>query len=374
MKKNFLNPIIFTVVSVFSIVIYLLTIVSAYGGHINPNTISTPSLLCLFMPYLGLLSVILIIFWACCKNIFYTAFGVISLIICIPSMSRAVPIGFPREGEAGKPEFTVISWNVLHTEDVRKPDYPGNRAVEFMVNSEADIICLTELYNFSPQELRKASTALIDSLKTAYPYRAGLSSTDIKVISKYPVERMDLSLIDREGRHRFDFFKVKFPANELIVAMVHLYSYGLSDEERNVVTEINSVKTAKKSVKEFKGSIMTKMKEAFRMRAENASELRKIIDEIPEEQPLVVCGDFNDVPSSWTYNIISGDDMRDLYSETNIGPAFTYNLHRFYFHIDQMLYRGALEGLSLKVGKINTSDHYPLIGKFQFTSPGQVGS
>ena len=39
----------------------------------------------------------------------------------------------------------------------------------------------------------------------------------------------------------------------------------------------------------------------------------------------------------------------------------------FYFHIDQMLYRGPLKALSLKVGKINTSDHYPLIGVFEFT-------
>ena len=39
----------------------------------------------------------------------------------------------------------------------------------------------------------------------------------------------------------------------------------------------------------------------------------------------------------------------------------------FYFHIDQMLYRGNLEALSLKIGKINSSDHYPLIGEFAFT-------
>ena len=122
-------------------------------------------------------------------------------------------------------------------------------------------------------------------------------------------------------------------------------------------------------MKEFKGSIRQKMRKAFRHRAEDAEALRECIDEIPRDVPLIVCGDFNDVPASWCYNMIRGDDLRDAYEETNFGPAITYNLHAFYFHIDQMLYRGPLVALDLTVNKINTSDHYPLIGEFQFKTP-----
>ena len=148
--------------------------------------------------------------------------------------------------------------------------------------------------------------------------------------------------------------------------MVHLYSYDLSEEERKVVTEIRSMQTAKTSVNEMKGSIRKKMGEAFRKRSEDAENLRECLNQIPTDIPLIVCGDFNDVPASWAYNLIRSDDLRDAYAETNFGPAITYNLHAFYFHIDQMLYRGPLEALDLQVNKINTSDHYPLIGEFQF--------
>lgn len=359
------KPVVLICMKVISVIVFTFTILSSYGGHVNPQYLATPSLLCLVMPYMAFLCFILIAFWAVMRKIIFTALGVLTIIICLPSLSQAIPLGVSKKASPGAETFTIISWNILHTEDIRKPDYPGNRAVEFLVNSDADIICFAELYNFTPKELRKASRALIDSLTTIYPYKAGFNSSDIKVISKYPVKRMRMSYHDISG-YRFDFFKVYLPQDSLVVAMTHLYSYGLSDEERNVVTEIKSMETAKESVREFKGSILHKMKTAFRKRADNATELRGALDEIPLSQPLIVCGDFNDVPASWTYNIIRGDDMKDAYSETNFGPAFTYNLHRFYFHIDQMLYRGNIKALDLKVGKINTSDHYPLIGTFEF--------
>lgn len=365
---NLFRPIVLTIAKVLTIIICIFTILSAYGGNIDPRNFATPALLCLVMPYVALCCVISTILWAFARNIVFSVMGVVTLIVCIPSMSIIFPLGYEREQTEGSEKFSIISWNVLHARDIRIPDFPGNRALEYMINSRADIICLTELFDFAPGEVRNATPELIDSLHRAYPFRAGLSTSDIKVISKYPVDMMEYSHFDSSGRHRFHFFKVHFPgARTLIVAMVHLYSYGLSEQEREVVTEIKSVNTAEKSMKEFKGSIMGKMKDAFRKRAQNAGTLREVLDEIPEDAPLIVCGDFNDVPASWAYNLIKGADMRDAYVETNFGPAFTYNLHKFYFHIDQMLYRGRLRALDLKIGSIDTSDHYPLIGEFEFT-------
>lgn len=359
------NPIFRLVMRCVSIVVWALTILAAYGGRFNPEYLTIPSVLCLTLPYLVALSVILILFWLITRRIFFTALGVLAMAACIGPVTKVMPLNTSKEPTPGATTFKIMSWNVLHTDDIERPESPTNRAVEYMIESGADVICLAELDNFSPSELRKASPALIDSLIRTYPFRAGLSSTDIKVLSKYPVDRAGITDPGDFGRQRFDFFKVRFPRQTLTVGMVHLYSYDLSEEERQVVTEIKSVGTAKSSVKEFKGSIMGKLRNAFRRRAENAAELRKAIDSTTG--PLIVCGDFNDVPNSWAYDMVVGDDMRDAYIETNFGPSHTYRLHMFYFHIDQMLYRGALKALDMEEGKIKTSDHYPLIGEFEFT-------
>lgn len=357
------------VMRIVSIIIFLLTIISAYGGRVNPEYLTIPSILCLALPYFALLTIILIIFWALSRKIIFTTLGVLTIIACTGPLSLAMPLSSGKKAEPGQQTFKIISWNVLHTDDIRNPDYPGNRAVEFMVNSGADVICLAELYNFSSDELKKASPELIDSLIRVYPYRAGLSTTDIKILSKYPVSREGHSYITDTGHHRFDFFKVNFPGSKILnIGMVHLYSYDLTEEERQVIKEMRSVDGAKESVRELKGSILHKLRNAFRQRADNARVLREAIDEIRPSAPLIVCGDFNDVPASWTYNLIKGDDMRDAYAETNLGFTWTYNKHLFLFHIDQMLYRGNITPLRVRVGKINTSDHYPLIGEFAFTN------
>lgn len=368
MKLPVITPLYKNIMRGLSIGVWTITMLSAFGGVFDPSEYTIPAVACLCFPYLLILSVILIIFWIFNKSVIFTIFGIIAVIACSDTMKVAFPLNFSKSAPADAQTFKIMSWNLIHTDDLRKPDYPGNRAVEYMVNSEADIICCAELLNFSSSELKKASPTLIDSLIRKYPFRAGLSSTDIKIMSKYPVDRAGLSYISQTGHHRFDFFKVHFPGGKVLyVAMCHLYSYDLTEEERNVMKDMKSMSGAKESMKEFKTSIGHKLKNAFIRRAANAEELRAAINTIRPTAPLIVCGDFNDVPASWTYNIIKGDDMRDAYAETNFGPTWTYNLHLFYFHIDQMLYRGKIDALSLKVGKINTSDHYPLIGEFAFT-------
>ena len=362
-----ISPFFIITMKIISSVVFILTLIAAYGGNINPDYLTLPSFLCLAFPYLAILSFLLTLFWIFRKKLIFTAFGTITILLILSPLGVVFPTGHSKKADPESSTFKIMSWNVLHTQDIRQPDYPGNRAVEYMVNSGADIICLAEMKNFS-YEIQKAPKSLKDSLFSIYPDSIGLASTGIQVLSKYPVERIDKALIgNNNDGGRYDFFKVSFPdKKELIVGMVHLYSFGLSENERKVVTEIKSVETAKESMKEFRGPIRNKMRVAFRERAANATSLREIIDDLSPDVPLIVCGDFNDVPVSWTYNIVRGDDMKDAYVETNFGPAITYNLHAFYFHIDQMLYRGPLKALDLTIGKIDSSDHYPLIGEFQF--------
>ena len=351
---------------IISPLIFLLTILASYAGYINPLLWATPSVLVLVFPYVSILTIIVTAIWALRRKIMMTAMGVITIVICLPAIGQIFPLHFPKKAEAGEKTFTLMTWNVLHTDYQETPDCGYNRAVNYILKSGADIVCLQELYTLDGRDLRYYTPAMGDSIKAVYPYSASTTKvSDVKVLSKYPVKILTDSRTDHEGRtRRFFLFEVNIDGRPLTLCVTHLMSYSLTTEDREILQHIRGVKSAKESTQKFKASVYAKLKAAFRLRAENAIALREATEGIGG--PLIVCGDFNDVAGSWAYRTIRGDDFKDAFTATAFWPTFTYNAHLFYFHIDHILYRGPIEALNWKRGDIRSSDHYPQTATFAF--------
>lgn len=359
------------VLRVASIILYLLTIAAAFGGLCNPEYSTLPSVLVLALPYLAIATLIVGLIWICTGGIITGALAAITLYACWGTLKDVTPMSKGRDAYDSTQTFKLITFNCLHFADTTKSHLPGNRAIKFLAESDADIICLQEMINFEDAgEIHHWSRGLIDSLYAAYPYRAGSTSNDLKVLSKYPVETKSVARNDAteeeywRHRRRWAMFEVDINGFKLPLVDFHLDSYNLSDEEREVVSEIKGVSTAKKSYSEFRHEIFPKLGVAFRSRSESVKDLVAATEGIT---PLIACGDFNDVPGSWSYRQMRNAGFSDAYSETNFGPTNTFNQFMLLFHIDQIFYRGAnIRALKVKRLKLNTSDHYPLEATFEY--------
>lgn len=367
MITKFLVGTAFTIAAkIITIAVLLMTIAASYAGHINPRIWAFPAILSLTLPYLAFATVVLIIYWVIRRKIIFSCLCIGTVFLCMPALSQAFPLSFKSSADKGEKTFKLLTWNILHTEDQEYPESKENRAVEFLTNCGADIICLQEMISVGAGEIRHWNPQMERDLRAAYPYAAGTSGSDIKILSKYPVTLLP-SRPRKDGRKtRFYEFIVEIEGHKLHIVNVHLISYSLSSTDREILSDIRGLQSAKESGKKFKATVLNKLKSAFRLRADNAADLRDYIDNI--HGPLIICGDFNDVPSSWAYRTVRGDDLKDAYVETSFGPAFTYNANFLYFHIDQILYRGPLKALSVEKEKIRTSDHYPLMATFAFIS------
>lgn len=360
------------VLRIASIVLYLLTIASAFGGLCNPEYFTLPSVLVLGLPYLAIATLIAGIFWFCTGGLVTGALAAVTLFACWGTLKDVTPVSSSKDAEDSSQTFKLMTFNCLHLADTAKSHLPGNRAIKFLIESDADIICLQELLSFeSCTEIHHWSRELIDSLYAAYPYRAGSHvGEDLKILSKYPVEEKKVCNSDSleedywKSRRRWAMFEVDINGFKLPIVDFHLDSYNLTDDERGVVVDIKGVRTAKRSYSEFRREIFPKLGVAFRSRAASVKDLIETTEGI---SPLIACGDFNDVPGSWCYRQMRGAGFNDAYSETNFGPINTFNQFLFLFHIDQIFYRGAnLRALNVKRLKINTSDHYPLEATFEY--------
>lgn len=368
-----ISPIIRLVLKIASGILFLITFLAAYSGLVDPRIISFPAFLTLVFPWLAIASFVVAVIWIVSGRWIIGAAGIAMLFACWGPLSMAVPLKFKSSSEPGERTFKLLTYNICHTWDQKHPEKKGTRALRYLMDSDADIICLQEFTGFDANldTLGHHNAALIDSLKARYPYRIipkkwPFTQHDQTILSRYPVEKLE-GIVDEDQPDSWTrtFYRVNIGGTRITIADVHLISFALSNDERKVLTGIHDNKSARNSLNEMKGPIRWKMSDAYRHRANTADNIAAELKDI--KGPLIVCGDFNDVPGSWTYRTFIDEGLKDAFAETHFGPMHTYNAHLMLFHLDQILYRGPLRALSTERGDVDSSDHYPVLATFAIT-------
>ncbi len=79
------------------------------------------------------------------------------------------------------------------------------------------------------------------------------------------------------------------------------------------------------------------------------------------EKPVILCGDFNDVPYSYVYNTMLGN-MVDGFKECGSGWMYTFRGKKP-VRIDYIFHDQVLKGLTYYKSDLTYSDHYPIYMK-----------
>ena len=105
--------------------------------------------------------------------------------------------------------------------------------------------------------------------------------------------------------------------------------------------------------------LLKKMAEATAIRAKQADILTETLRGLRGKK-LIVCGDFNDTPISYTHRVL-GEELQDAFVEAGNGLGISYNRDRLYIRIDHILASKNLKVFECKVDdSIKASDHNPI--------------
>jgi len=107
--------------------------------------------------------------------------------------------------------------------------------------------------------------------------------------------------------------------------------------------------------------ISFRLRDAFIKRASQAKIISKHIQNSP--YPVIVCGDFNDVPVSYTYRKMK-KSLNDSYIEAGKGIGTTYKGKFPAFRIDFIFHSKDLNCLKFNIHDVYLSDHFPVTGEF----------
>ena len=341
----------------------LCTLLAGYGGYINPDKFALAQLANMTFPGWIVLTLILL-----AVNLFIRKklawLSVAVLVACIGPILTISPLNFTSRSLSPDDEsrtFTLLTYNVYNFRDNQgvNPEW-GNRTLSYILSTDADIVCLRESSNLNGV----GKKAQRDSINSRYPYRLYSNRSGEVLLSKYHATEVDTPQPDW-GSGSFCAYDVEVEGHEVTVVNCHLQSIGLTDDDKELYRELTDKELRNPSRSELskvKNGIVTKLLAAFRIRAQQARYIKEFL--ATRKGNVILVGDFNDVPGSYAYRTIKSDGLKDAYSECAFGPTVTYNDNRFYFRIDQMLYRGDLEAVRIKRGDLRSSDHYPLFATF----------
>jgi endonuclease/exonuclease/phosphatase family metal-dependent hydrolase len=330
--------------------------------HINPEDFALPAFFGLAYPYLLLINIIIAIIWAMLLR-FEALISVVIIAIGFTHFSNYIQLKKPSGNKTDS--FKVLSYNVrlFNYFESNKGPTSEKRVLEFLRTQNPDILCLQEFFVLGNPDQDEAA------------FKAGLSGkyySHIKVLgsgknkyygiatfTKFPIIRKG-EIIHPGSSSLSIYTDVLIGKDTFRIYNNHLQSFRLKRIERSFIDEMTSSQD-KQALGEVK-SISVSLKKGFVKRALQAQVVKEHINRSPF--PIIVAGDFNDTPVSYSYRKIR-KGLNDSFVNSGYGAGFTYKGNYPPNRIDYILYDNALNNSFFEIKKVKYSDHYPIIAYFK---------
>ncbi|MDR2802186.1 MAG: endonuclease/exonuclease/phosphatase family protein, partial [Prevotellaceae bacterium] len=253
---------------------------------------------------------------------------------------------------AQRGEIKIISYNVhlfgVNTADQTLPALPDVTA--FIDREAADVVCLQEAAVFD--------TAGIRRLFPHYPYihyrsrrLFGNAWFTTATLSRHPVLKKGVIVFPNSGNV---CIYTDISVNGQIV---RVYNNHLESTRLNLAMSFSRLKEDNVRNEEIK-RVTIRLRDAFKKRAAQVDTVAAHIAASP--YPALVCGDFNDLPMSYTYRKMKGG-RHDAFIDAGAGIPSSFRSALPAFRIDYIFNDDYFEAKQFYIPKIRCSDHYPVV-------------
>ncbi len=268
----------------------------------------------------------------------------------------------------------LLSWNVSSWDELNKAKKGGTSYRTLMFEEvkkcNADILCFQEFLESTNVLLYEPTIPELQ--KMGYPYhfflhtQSVLNNTEMGMVifSKYPIIKSGSFDFDDNGTaQQVIYTDVKFNDQLIRVITIHLQSVRFGKEEYISLKEIQH--SNKNGLKDSK-TIVSKLKRAYPFRKKQAEMVNDFIRKSP--YPVILCGDFNDVPNSYTYFTVKGN-LQDAFLEKGSGIGRTFRFISPTLRIDYIFADKKFEIIQYHRLTVPYSDHYGIIADLNFVQP-----
>lgn len=286
----------------------------------------------------------------------------VGLLFSFDAIYDYCPINLPTP--APKDCLKVMTWNVQGFGGMKTDDTGKSQAGSYIRKNAPDILCFQEGW-VSKQNLTK----LKKELKKDLPYMDTclIFENVIGIFSRYPI--VEKKILARGHNNGAAVFLLEMKRSDTLrVVNCHLESMKLLREDRTMWSNMVHDPDDSSMSEEQSLRLFTTMARSTAIRSEQADLVGDYVA-AHRNSSLMVCGDFNDTPISYSYYRI-GKELTDVYRATSNGIGRTFNRDAIYVRIDHMFCSDQWKPYACSLdSKVKISDHYPLTCYFKRVNP-----
>ncbi len=298
--------------------------------------------------------------------------SLIAILIGINFIDLIIPLSglFGESEEISDSKLKVMSYNVALF-GFYKPD-ESRQTKDSILNiidyEQAHIVCLQEAYWGTSKNFITIN-AIMRNSEYKYSNKSPLTSSaknkhkfGLVTLSKYPITN-SFSYDFPNSNNGFSYSDIAINKDTVRVYNCHLQSIRLNQNDYEIISTVEKDKNMDNIDNNKAMFIFTKYLNSVSTRAQQAEMIKASIDSC--KFPVIVCGDFNDFPISYSYLKLA-ENLNDSFVEKGGLNGGTWNKIAIPQRIDYILFSDKFTCNYHKIIKKDFSDHFPIIAGFDF--------
>lgn len=361
------------IVFILNIIAGIALIASYFSSVVSPAKFWPLAFLGLIYPFLLIINFLFLIFWVILRK-FHFLLSLLCILAGLPFMRRVIQIENPFRDKSyyqqkytpGSTSFKFLTYNV-RLFDLYKWERGGDAVdgiFHFIEREDPDIICFQEFYTRDSSKIsediirQKLGRSRNSHIYYYLSKKKSGSHFGIATFSAYPI--VGSGEIKFPNTYNICIYTdIKIGNDTIRVYNNHLQSVKLLKEDYGLIDTLKFKYNEKQMA--GLGKIVVRVRDAFKMRSKQVTDVASHVSKSPH--PVIVCGDFNDSPVSYSYQTML-QDRKDAFIESGSGIGYTYRGKFPSYRIDYILYNPLLRSYEYQSPKLELSDHYPVICKF----------
>lgn len=319
------------------------------------------------LPGALVLNILFLIYWLV-KRSWYVVLPLAVVVLGWNYYGRLLAINPGNEEPQQAKTLQVLSFNThaFSAYDDKSGGKTGNSSemIDWVSRHPADVYCLQEFYSRPNSDVYNTISRIGIRYDKEHYFSAAQSDRfsakfGIAIFSKYPIVDRGEITFNKNTANRVLWADLDVKGDTVRVYAVHLQSMSIKAEDiENTYSSIGNEDSFRKEGR----NVARRLRKGFIARGHQVEMLIEHFQKSP--YPFVVCGDFNDIPFSYTYNELA-KELDNAMVKAGTGVGATYNGPIPFLRIDNQFYSKGLRAYDFKTYyEMGLSDHFPISAKY----------